>query len=78
MIQLGFYDLFFLFFLLWIVWLGILAWRMNNRARKNEWHVSNSHLFHCDKCHWSFVPKESVNWCRCPRCNAICIRRRRN
>ena len=34
-------------------------------------------LFDCDNCHYVFVGKEPVNLTRCPRCNAICIRRKR-
>ncbi len=55
-------------FLLW------LRFTMRVAKEKPE---PESTLFDCDNCHFAFVEKEPVNLTRCPRCNAICIRRKR-
>ena len=67
----------FVYFVLWLIFLAILWARELVRVRNNSWHLSNSRLFHCDNCHHSFLSKEPVNLTRCPRCNSICICRRR-
>ncbi len=60
-------------FCAYIIWL----WRRESkRLRRNEWHLTNSQLFHCDQCHYSFILEEPVTLTRCPRCNAICFKRK--
>ena len=60
-------------FCAYLVWL----WhRERRRLRRNEWRLSSSQLFHCDQCHYSFIPEEPVTLTRCPRCNTICIKRK--
>jgi len=76
MIRLFYADAFFIFFLLWTVFIAVLWRREQRRIRRNEWRLINRQLFHCDKCHHSFVSQEPVSLCRCPNCNAMCIRRR--
>ena len=61
--------------LIYIAWLWL---RESNRQRRNAWQLSNRQLFHCNTCHHSFVPKHPVSLCRCPRCNNVCILRRRD
>ncbi len=79
MIPMTFADALFGFLLLWLIYLGILWYREMNRVKSHEWHLSNSRLFHCDNCHHSFIIKEPVSLSRCPRCNSVCIcRKRRN
>ncbi|MDD3155714.1 MAG: hypothetical protein PHS41_12690 [Victivallaceae bacterium] len=77
MIGMSFADALFGILALWLLFLAILWLRELNRIRNFEWHLSNSRLFHCDQCHHSFIIKEPLNLCRCPRCNAICISRNR-
>jgi len=76
MIQLNYAEYFFLYSVLWLSVIALLWFREARRVKKNAWHVSNSHLFHCRECHHLFVPKEPVTICRCPRCNTVCIRKR--
>lgn len=47
------------------------------RVKRFQWQLNNSHLFDCDNCHYAFLTNEPVNLTRCPRCNAICIRRKK-
>ena len=58
---------------------GVLGlWLLSmRRAKRNAWQRLDSGLFDCDHCHHVFLNKESGHLTRCPRCNAICIRRRR-
>lgn len=78
MIELGFADALFIYILLWLLGLAWLWSRKSTRNKRNEWHLSKTHLFYCNECHNVFVPKEMLNICRCPRCNTVCIRRRSN
>ena len=70
-------DAFFIYLLLWLLLLAYLARREYVRRKEHRWQSMDNNLFHCDKCHLSFVPRERINLCRCPRCNAVCIKRRR-
>ncbi len=77
MIEVSFDTALFIYLVLWLVMLATLWRREIVRLRRNEWQLSNSRLFHCDQCHHSFIIGEPVNLTRCPRCNAVCTRRRR-
>ncbi|MCQ2352110.1 MAG: hypothetical protein MJ033_01365 [Victivallaceae bacterium] len=77
MIPITYTEAFELLFLAWLIYLLILWRREAARLDRNEWNLIHSQLFHCNQCHHSFVPEEPVNLTRCPRCNAICIRRKR-
>ena len=79
MIYATYSEVFFFYFLLWLL-LILLLWRREEaRVRRNGWRISRSQLFHCDNCHNSFVNRDrNASICRCPRCNAMCIRRRRH
>lgn len=70
-------EAFFLFMTLWLLGLGILWTRALFRRRRFQWSLNDTRLFDCDSCHFAFITRESVNLARCPRCNAICIRRRK-
>ena len=72
-------DAFFLYLLLWLIFLFVLWRREESRINRNEWRISSVQLFHCDNCHHSFVNRDRLaSICRCPRCNAICVRRHRH
>lgn len=75
MIGIGFAEFFSLVLIILLIYVAWLWLRENNRVRRNEWRLSNRSLFHCNTCHLSFVPKDPVSLCRCPRCNTVCIRR---
>ena len=77
MIALSYAEVFFLYLLIWLLFLGFLAWRENLRNNRHHRQIFKSNVFHCNECHHTFVPDEQVNLHRCPRCNAVCIRRRR-
>jgi len=77
MIELSYDEALFVVLLGWLLLLTILWRREVAREKRNEWQVYNSRLFHCDRCHHSFLTGDPVNLTRCPRCNAVCIRRRR-
>lgn len=76
MIGMSFADALFAFLLLWLIYLLVLWIRELNRVNRSAWSLSNGRLFHCDKCHHSFVLKKNENLTRCPRCNATCIAKR--
>lgn len=76
MIGIGFAEFFSMTLIILLVYIGWLWYRENRRIRRNEWQLSNRRLFHCNTCHLSFVPKQAVSLCRCPRCNTVCIQRR--
>ncbi len=75
MIGIALADGIFIYLLLWLSLLLILWGRALLRRRKNQWDMNNNHFFTCDNCHYAFLSNEPVNLTRCPRCNAICIRR---
>ena len=76
MIGLDFADGLFVYFLFWLITIVILWARELLRNKTNDWRISNSQLFRCDKCHYAFLNKENNNITRCPRCNAMCILRK--
>ena len=79
MISATFSEVLFMYFLI-LLTLVLILWRREEvRIRRNEWRISSSQLFHCDNCHHTFVNRDRrASICRCPRCNAMCIRRRRH
>ena len=77
MISVTYSDIFFVYFLLWLLLILFLWRREEARVRRNEWRLNRGQLFHCDNCHHSFINRaREASICRCPRCNAMCIRRR--
>ncbi len=70
-------DGIFIYLVLWLVLLLVLWGRAILRRRRNQWNLSNNQFFTCGSCHFAFLSEEPVNLTRCPRCNAICIRRRK-
>ncbi len=78
MISVTYSEALFLYFLFWLLFIMILWRREEVRLSRNEWRLTRSQLFHCDNCHHSFVNRDrGASLCRCPRCNAMCIRHRR-
>ncbi len=76
MIELSMSEAIFFYFLLWLGLIIVLWWREQRRLKRNEWKLNRSHLFNCDNCHHAFITDEPVNLARCPRCNAVCFRRK--
>lgn len=77
MIFASYSEVIFLYFLFFLLLILFLWQREESRIRRNAWRVSGSQLFHCDNCHHSFVNRDpGVSICRCPRCNAMCIKHR--
>lgn len=76
MISLSICDFFCLVLFIGMGGIGFLAFQLQSRERRQDWHLSSRHLFQCDSCHLSFIPDKPVTLCRCPRCNAFCIKRR--
>lgn len=66
----------FWFLVFWLGLIMILYWRSSRRRHAEHRRGDSHHLFSCDGCHYTFLNKDQVNLVRCPRCNAICIRRR--
>ena len=66
----------FWYLVFWLLLLMYLYWRSSRRRYQNHRLKDGLHLFSCDHCHYTFLNKDQVNLVRCPRCNAICIRRR--
>jgi len=68
---------FFLLLVLWLLGIAVCYLRATRRRYQPQWRREDAnHLFSCDRCHYTFLNKDQVNLTRCPRCNAICIRRR--
>ena len=68
-------EIFFFYFLLWLLLLLLLWRREESRVGPNDWRIRRSQLFYCKKCQRSFVNRDrNASVCRCPKCNAICIR----
>lgn len=67
----------FVYMTVWLALIVFLWCRMLLRRRNAQWSLTDSRLFNCGNCHFAFLAREEVNLTRCPRCNAICIRRRR-
>ena len=67
----------FWFLALMLLGIAVCYLRAARRREQPQWRrVDSHHLFSCDNCHYTFLNKDLVNLTRCPRCNAICIRRR--
>ncbi len=66
----------FVYLVLWLALIAVLYLRSSRRRAKIHSSQVESHLFSCDRCHYAFLNKDQINLTRCPRCNAICIRRR--
>ena len=77
MIGLDFADGLFIYLTVWLKTLALLWGRELWRQKANDWKVSSSQLFTCDKCHYAFLTKENTNITRCPRCNSMCLVRKR-
>lgn len=76
MIGINFSEFFFLVLAASMLYIFFLWFREIQRIKRNSWQLSTSRLFHCNNCHLSFIPKQPVSLCRCPRCNTVCIKRR--
>ena len=76
MIDIGFAEFFVIVLTACMVHLAVLWVRENQRVKRNDWQLSNRRLFHCNYCHHTFIPKQPVSLCRCPRCNTVCILRK--
>ncbi|WP_176012686.1 hypothetical protein [Victivallis sp. Marseille-Q1083] len=68
-----------LFYLLaWLVTIGILwvreLWRLK---RGYDLQLSKGRLFSCDHCRYVFLFEDDSNITRCPRCNSMCILRKK-
>lgn len=66
-----------IYLMIWLIVIGILWGRKIWRDNAMEWNLGKNRLFRCDQCHYAFVNKESMTITRCPRCNSICIFRKR-
>ena len=75
MISLSAADFFSLVLFFFTLWFAFLAYRLQSRKKRHDWYLSSRHLFQCDRCHLSFIPENAVTLCRCPRCNAYCVKR---
>lgn len=68
---------FTIYLMVWLLVLAILWGRKIWRDHAMEGSLSKNRLFRCDLCHYAFVSKDNVTITRCPRCNGICIFRKR-
>ena len=66
-----------LYLLIWLITVGILWGRRLRQDSITELNLNKNRLFRCDQCHYAFVSKENITITRCPRCNGICIFRKR-
>lgn len=78
MIELDQRSAILLYMLVWLALIAVLWIREIMRVNKFNWELSNTKLFHCSKCHHTFLTKDGANLTRCPTCNSICIAKRKN
>jgi uncharacterized paraquat-inducible protein A len=76
MIGIDYGNGFIIYLLLWLVTIAILWIRELLRTKSYNWDLTKSKLFHCDHCHYAFTSHGS-NVTRCPRCNNMCIVRKK-
>ncbi len=78
MITVDFSDALFVYLFIWILTIGILWARELWRLKAYDWSLSSKDkLCFCDHCHYAFLVKNNENITRCPRCNEMCILRKR-
>ena len=77
MIAINFSTALLIYMLVWLLTIAILWIREVWRNKVNDWKISNSRLFRCDHCQYAFLTKENTNITRCPRCNGMCILRKK-
>ena len=66
-----------LYLVLWLVAIAFLWIRELLRARRAEQMAIRGRLFTCDKCRNVFLYEDTSNITRCPRCNSMCILRKK-
>lgn len=66
-----------IYLMVWLLTIAILWGRNIWREHAHDWNLNKSRLFRCDSCHFAFVNKENCTITRCPRCNGICVFRKR-
>ncbi len=77
MIGIDFYWGFVLYLGVWLVTIFILWIRELRRLRLYDLKVGKNELCKCNSCHYNFLMNNNSNISRCPRCNAMCILRKR-
>lgn len=77
MIPMEFQYGFYLYIAIWLLTIIILWAREMWREKAYDWELSQDRLCVCDGCHYAFLIKHNENITRCPRCNEMCILRKR-
>lgn len=78
MITIDYVTAFIIYLFAWLLTLAILWAREIWRLKNYDWTLSSKErLCHCDNCHFAFLIKHGENITRCPRCNEMCIMRKR-
>lgn len=77
MIGLDFYWAFVLYLDIWLVTIFVLWIRELRRLRQYDLKIGKSELCRCEKCNYNFLIENNFNISRCPRCNEMCILRKR-
>jgi hypothetical protein len=57
--------------------MGILWIRELMRKKNYEWATSEGAVCICDKCHFAFLVKPGESLAECPRCEDICVIKKR-
>lgn len=77
MIHLDYEYGFVVYLFTWFVFLVIVWIRELWRAKAHEWTLSEGRLCICDDCHFAFLIKPGETAARCPRCDEICVIRKK-
>jgi uncharacterized paraquat-inducible protein A len=77
MIGIDYGNGFIVYLLLWLITIAILWIRELLRVKSYNWDITKNKLFNCDHCHYAFTGRDSSNVTRCPRCNNMCIVRKK-
>ena len=77
MISISYADALLGYLVIFLILIMVLWILENARVKRHERRNFSTRLFFCEKCRRPFLPDEDVNFCRCPRCNKVCIRPRR-
>ncbi len=78
MIPISFEHGFTLYIGLWFIMLSFLWGKEIWREYSTKWNSMQELLYLCDTCNHSFTSEQYKNITRCPKCNSICIFRKKD
>ncbi|HRR28688.1 MAG TPA: hypothetical protein P5270_04935 [Victivallales bacterium] len=77
MIQISAQDFFILYIVFCLLSILLLWIRELIRLKSYQWYISSPSICICSKCHRGFLVKAGEKLANCPRCNDICVIKRK-